>query len=279
MSNTEEFVRKFSEVSPFPQVVAQLTNLINDSSSTMKQFEDVIQMDPVLVVRVLKLVNSSTFSLIQQVDSISRAIAFLGMQNLHNLAVTESLHSMFGEDKGRTGRFSRKQLWLHSATTALTSKLVAERIFGQKGDEPYLCAILHDIGIIIELQNAPSEFYRICEKWSDDIPFTELEQSVFKTDHTQTGHLITKQWNMPTEVSKTILNHHNDKDKIEPNSLTGILQISEYLVAQIGYTMMRDYKPQISPYLISHIEDNIDEYEVFLEDLPEELEVIQQMYP
>ena len=279
MPSAEEFVKKFSEVSPFPRVVAQLTNLINDADSTVKQFEDIIQMDPVLVVRVLKLVNSSAFSLMQQVDSIGRAIAFLGIRNLHNLAVTESLHGMFGEDSKSGSNFSRKQLWLHSATTALTSKLVAERIFGQKGDEAYLCAILHDIGIIVEAQVSPNEFYHICEECSEEASFTELEQKVFKTDHRETGYLITKQWNMPPEVPETILAHHNDKDKIAPNSLVGIVQISEYLVAQLGYTMLANGKPHISPYLTSHIQENMDEYEVLLEDLPEELEIIQQMYP
>lgn len=279
MPTAEEFVEKFSEVNTFPHVVAQLTNLINDADSTMKQFEDVIQMDPVLVVRVLKLVNSSAFSLMQKVDSIGRAIAFLGMRNLHNLAVTDSLHGMFGDDNEEGHIFSRKQLWLHSAATALTSKMVAERIFGKKGDEAYLCAILHDIGIIVEAQVAPHEFNHICEICEEDSLFSTLEQDAFKTNHSQIGHLITKHWNMPPEVSETILAHHNYKEKIEPSSLTGIVQISEYLVGQLGYTMIPNNNAHISSFLTEHIENNIDEYEVLLEDLPEELEVIQQMYP
>ncbi len=279
MSTAEEFVEKFSEVTTFPHVVAQLTNLINDSGSTMKQFEDVIQMDPILVVRVLKLVNSSAFSLMQKVDSIARAIAFLGMRNLHNLAVTDSLHGMFGEDSGPATSFSRKQLWLHSAATALTSKTVAERIFGKKGDEAYLCAILHDIGIIVEAQVFPNEFFHICEQCEEETQFTSLEQKAFQTNHSEIGYHITRHWNMPTEVSETILAHHNYTDELEPSSLAGILQISEYLVSQLGYTMLPNNNAHISPYLTDHIERNIDEYEVLLEDLPEELEAIQQMYP
>lgn len=278
MPTAEEFVEKFSEVTTFPHVVTQLTNLINDSNSTMKQFEDVIQMDPILVVRVLKLVNSSAFSLMQKVDSIARAIAFLGMRNLHNLAVTDSLHGMFGEDTDSTASFSRKRLWLHCAATALTSKTVAERIFGKKGDEAYLCAILHDIGIIVEAQVFPDEFFHICKQCKEDSTFTDLEQQAFNTNHSEIGYHITKQWNMPDEVSETILAHHNYTDELEPSSLAGILQISEYLVAQLGYTMLSNNNAQISPYLTDHIEKNLGEYEVLLEDLPEELEAIQQMY-
>lgn len=279
MATAEELVEEFSEVTTFPHIVAQLTDLINDSSSTMKQFEDIIQMDPILVIRVLKLVNSSAFSLMQKVDSIARAIAFLGMRNLHNLAVTDSLHGMFGEDTDPATSFSRKQLWLHSAATALTSKTVAERIFGKKGDEAYLCAILHDIGIIVEAQVYPNEFFHICEQCKEDTEFTELEQKAFQTNHSEIGYHITKHWNMPDEVSETILAHHNYTDEIEPSSLAGIMQISEYLVAQLGYTMLPNTNAHISPYLTDHIESNLDEYEVLLEDLPEALEAIQQMHP
>lgn len=278
MSATKEFVDQFSKVATFPHVVAQLTQLINDQRSTMQEFEKIIQMDPILVVRVLKLVNSSAFSLVQKVDSISRAIAFLGMKNLHNIAITDTLHGMFGEDEAIHDNFSRKHLWLHSAATAVTSKMVAERIFGQRGDEAYLSAILHNIGIIIEAQIRPDEFLAICKACKGDTLLTELEQKTFHTDHSQVGYLITQEWNMPKAVSKAILAHHELTENISPSSLPGILQISEYLIGQLNYTVLPETPTRISPSLLAHIQENADEYEVLLEDLPEELELIQQIY-
>ena len=279
MSATTEFVDDFSKVATFPSVVAQLTQLINDQNSTMKQFEDIIQMDPILVVRVLKLVNSSAFSLMQKVDSISRAIAFLGMRNLHNLAVTDTLHGMFGEDSEEHDNFSRKHLWLHSAATALTSKLVAERIFGERGDEVYLSAILHNIGIIIEAQVRPEEFLRICKACKGEMFLVDLEQQTFQTNHSKIGYLITKQWNMPLAVSEAILAHHNHTEEVAPSSLAGIIQISEYLIGHLNYTVLPNTPTIIAPNLMAHIQENADEYEVFLEDLPEELEALESMYP
>lgn len=98
----------------------------------MKDFEEVIKMDPILVSRLLRLVNSPYHGLIQTVDSIGRAVAFLGTKNLHNLIVTDALKNFFA-GPGPDSIFSKKKLWIHSAAVSICSKMVAERIFGING--------------------------------------------------------------------------------------------------------------------------------------------------
>ncbi len=51
MSNAHEFIEKFTDIHPLPHIVTTISRLIADNSSTMKDFEDVIKMDPVLVTR------------------------------------------------------------------------------------------------------------------------------------------------------------------------------------------------------------------------------------
>ena len=95
MSTAKNFIEKFADIHPLPHVITTVTRLINDPESTMKDFEEVIKMDPVLVSRLLRLVNSPYYGLVQTVDSIGRAVAFLGMKNLHNLVVTDALKKYF----------------------------------------------------------------------------------------------------------------------------------------------------------------------------------------
>lgn len=97
MSTAKIFIRRFKDIHTLPYVVTSLSRLIADENSTMKDFADVIKMDPVLVVRLLRLVNSPFYGLTKQVDSIGRAVAYLGMKNLHNLAITDALKSIFKE--------------------------------------------------------------------------------------------------------------------------------------------------------------------------------------
>ena len=106
--SAQNLIDKFSASQTLPHVITRLSSLMADSDSTMKDFEDVIKMDPILVARLLKLVNSPYFGLLHRVDSIARAIAYLGMKNLHAIAVTQALKTIF-TDKKETTILSRTQ--------------------------------------------------------------------------------------------------------------------------------------------------------------------------
>ncbi len=58
MTTAKKIIARFSDIQTLPHVVTRLSKLLADSNSTMRDFEEVIKMDPVLVARLLRLVNS-----------------------------------------------------------------------------------------------------------------------------------------------------------------------------------------------------------------------------
>jgi HD-like signal output (HDOD) protein len=278
MSGTaQKFIEKFADIHPLPHIVTTISRLIADNESTMKDFEEVIKMDPVLVSRLLRLVNSPFYGLTQTVDSIGRAVAYLGMKNLHNLIVADALKRIFVA-KETKGVFSKKRLWLHSAAVSLCSKMVAERIFGINGDDAFLCGILHDFGLLVEEQVEKQAFHRICAACQSTTDLIDLEQQTFATDHCEIGYLMTLGWNMPVTIQAAIRDHHLMADTLVPSSLTGIVQISEYIAGQLDHTTLPNVTTQISPPLLEHLQSNVDEYNVLIDDLPEEMAKAQAIY-
>jgi len=277
MSTAQQFLDQFADIHPFPNVVMAVNRLINDSESTMKDFENVIKVDPVLVTRLLRLVNSPFYGLTQAVDSIGRAVAFLGMKNLHNLVVIDALQNVFVAPHRKT-LFSKKKLWLHSAAVSMSSKMIAERIFGINGDDALLCGILHDFGLLIEEQIQPDNFEKICESCTSSGKLIELENAALGTNHCELGYIMSRDWNMSVSVQEAIRDHHLIADDIKPDSLAGIIQISEYITGQLEHTTLPDIKVDISPPLLQHLKDNIDDYKVLTEDFPEEMEKANSIY-
>lgn len=277
MTTTAEYIGKFNDTKTLPHVVTRLSRLIADPDSTVKDFESVIKMDPILVVRLLKLVNSPFFGLAQQVDSIGRAVTFIGMRNLHSLAVTDALKGIFKEKK-ETGVFSKKKLWLHCAAVSICAKMLAERIFGINGDDAYLCGILHDFGLIVEEQVNRSDFLAACKECGAEDSLPELERKYLGTDHCEIGYQMTKNWDMSVSILHAIRDHHKYDIDIEPSSLTGIIQLAEYITAQLHYTALKGVYSKLAPSLKSHIEENIDEYRILIDDLPEEIKKAQDVY-
>lgn len=237
MSAATNFIEIFADIHPLPHVVTTVTRLINDPDSTMKDFEEVIKMVPILVSRLLRLVNSPYYGLVQTVDLTGRAVAFLGMKNLHNLVVTDALKNIFvGPEIDSI--FSKKKLWVHCAAVSICSKMVAERIFGINGDNAFLCGILHDFGLLVEEQVRQEDFHRICSSCKSTNSLLEMEQQSFATDHCEICYLLTLDWNMPVTIQKPIRDHHLISDDIKPSSLTGIIQISEYITGHLGLSTL-----------------------------------------
>ena len=276
MSSSQEFIDKFSNIKTLPHVVTKLSKMIGDSNATMKDFEDVIKMDPTLVVRLLRLVNSPFYGLTQHIDSISRAVAFIGMKNLHNMAVTDALKNIFSEQE-TSSTFSRNKLWLHCAAVSICAKMLAERIFGINGDDAYLCGILHDFGLIVEEQVAGQDFIKVCESCRPEDSLPEVERRILGTDHCEIGFMMTKEWDMPETIQIAIRDHHNE-DGGEPDCLTSIIQIAEYITGRMGYTALPDISQKLPDNLATHIQDNIEEYQVLIDDLPEEMSKAQDIY-
>ena len=279
MTTARTLIEKFKKIKTLPHIVTRLVQLVNDEDSTLRDFEEVIRMDPALVARLLTLVNSSYFGLGRKVDSISRAVALLGMKNLHNIAVTDAIKGMLRSNCGTT-EFSPQQLWLHSAASSICCKMIAERIFTINGDDAYLCGILHDIGLIVEMETEEEKFLKLIEQLVIDGPsIIELERTIFNTDHCQIGYILAKEWCIPDPIADAIRDHHQDNGAINPYSPTGILQMSEYIIQQLGFSAIKDGLPfGLAPSLATHIQSNVEEYKVLAEDLPEELEKTKEMY-
>jgi putative nucleotidyltransferase with HDIG domain len=277
MLTAEQFGNKFTKGQTLPYVVTELSRLIADDNATMKDFEDIIKMDPTLVARLLRLVNSAFYGLSQPVSSIGRAVAFLGMRNLRSMAVTDALQHIFKE-QGSTGIFSRKRLWLHCAVVSTCSKILAERIFGINGDDAYLCGILHDFGKIIEEQIARDEFIAACEACKPTDSLIEHEQHFLGTDHCEIGYLLSQDWGMPPPIQEAIRDHHTLAEDADPSSLTSILQIAQYITGQLGYSSLPNIASPLSPPLVLHLQNNMNEYKVLIDDLPDEIAKAQEIY-
>jgi HD-like signal output (HDOD) protein len=277
MFTAEQFIEKFKEVKTLPYVVTELSRMIADDRTTIKDVEDVIKMDPTLVARLLCLVNSAFYGLSQPITSIGRAVAFLGIRNLRSMAVTEALRNIFKEQH-HTGIFSRKRLWLHCAVVGICSKLIAERIFGINGDDAYLCGILHDFGKIVEEQMARDDFLAVCEACGADNSLIDHERHLLGTDHCEIGHLLSRDWGMPIAIQNAIRDHHTLSDEAIPGSLTGILQIAQYIAGQMGYSSLPEVTSPLSSPLALHLQENMAEYQVLIDDLPEEIAKAQELY-
>jgi len=274
MPSDRVIISKFTKIKTLPNIAIHLIKLISSGNTTIRDLESVIRLDATLVIRLMRLVNSPFYALREKVDSISGAVTYIGMDGLRNLIVVEALKDIFGKDSDGDV-FSRTQLWMHSAVVATSCKMISERLFQVEGENAFLSGILHDIGIVVESQVVLDLFLQTCNSCDPDArSFTKYENKIIGTNHCDVGCLLACDWRLPLEVQHGIKHHHRLATDVSPSSLTGIIQISEYLVTRLSsdYAAIPNMTVALPQSLLAHIRDNIRDYKILIRDLPEEIE-------
>ena len=278
MHSAQQLLRKFTSLKTLPHVAIRLSTLLFEEKTHIQEFEEVIKLDPVLVSRILRVANSAFFGLREKVTSISRALVFLGTKNLRNMVATEAIKDIIS-CKTEGDAFSRKSLWLHCAAVGILAQMISERVFGRRGEDVYLCGILHDIGLIIEDQTAPELFALTCKSLAGaSKPLIEIEQEIIGTDHCAVGFLLSEDWKLNEDVRKGIRDHHLISEELQPNSMTGLIQLAEFLACKLNYPALPSVKGGLSPSLVRYVKENSEEFKVLLREIPGQMAAAKELY-
>jgi HD-like signal output (HDOD) protein len=278
MYTAEKLVRKFTDTKTLPHVALKVGELVRNENSTMQDFEETIALDPVLVTRLLRLVNSPFFGLANRVEKISKAVVFVGMKNLRNLVAVDAIRDLFTETDPKQG-FSRRGLWLHSATIATLTDMIGKRIFGDAREDLFLAGIVHDIGLIAEDQVAGDLLRKACAIYTPGVKsLIQSENEVIGTDHSKVGALLAKEWNMPDDVLKAIKGHHDYEKPVVVGSVTSILQLAEYIAGKMKFSVVQGKADPLPPYLVKHVKGMMSNYKIIVRDLPGEMAKAKDLY-
>jgi putative nucleotidyltransferase with HDIG domain len=278
MPTAAQLLQEFTDTKTLPHVALRLSKLLSQEGSRIQEFDALIKMDPVLVTRLLRMVNSPYYGLSEKITSISRAIVFIGMKNLRNLVVLDGLKDLIPEDT-QNGVFSRKQLWLHCVAVSVCSQMIAERIFGQRGEDAFLCGILHDVGMIVEDQTAPDLFMKTCTAVGETAKgLPQVEKEMIGTDHCEIGALLAKEWKMPEEIKEGIRRHHGVDESVAPSTMTGILQLAEFMAGKLGHPALKGIQGKVSASLAEHVRENLPEYQLLAKEIPSRMAMARSLY-
>jgi putative nucleotidyltransferase with HDIG domain len=211
-----------------PSLAFDLMSYTIDDDISVKEIANLISKDPALAAQILKVANSSFYSLNRKIGSLEKAIILLGLREIKNLTFTLSVIRLF--PKKTAFCFDKIAFLRHSIITARTTEILTKYLNLNFDVSPFVAGLLHDIGKIFLDQNFHNEFNQAIEEAKKyDKNLFEIEEQIFGTDHSYIGGYIANTWNFPEELTNAIQFHHhidkNNKDFI----LACILNISDLL--------------------------------------------------
>lgn len=219
----------------FPKSVHKILTLTRDVACAPKDLVHVIEKDPVVTVKVLRVVNSAYYGLSRQITSIDQAVVFLGFNAIKNLALSIAAIGML-PDSPMAG-FDGQRYLFHSLTCASMARQLAQRLPQADPQDCFIAGLLHDFGKVVVAQFMPVEFRRSVELslWRD-ISLHEALQEVVGVDHAAIGAMLACKWHFADDLVQTIahLHHPEQYDTDMMACVCAGNQVSKYMGYDFG---------------------------------------------
>ncbi|MFW5443127.1 MAG: HDOD domain-containing protein [Methylococcaceae bacterium] len=233
--HSEELIAFVKTMPAFPKSVQKVVQLTSDINTSAKDIVQVIESDPVMTIKILKVINSSFYGLPHKTTSIQRAVVHIGLNTIKNLALTVAAIGVLNPKN--KANFNTQQFLLHSLTTAALCRKLAERLDVSHAEcsDFFVAGLLHDFGKIVFAEFDPDNFKKALEKSAQDnisLHITEIE--FMGMNHAQAGKLLVEKWELDQSLISAIDHHHNDQhDNILKDCVFVANQISKKM--QFGF--------------------------------------------
>lgn len=219
---------------PMPLIATRMVELINSPRSSADEMARVISGDPAISARVLKIANSSFYSMARQVNTLSTAIVILGERTLKNLVMAASLRGMnatFGEIE--------QVLWEDSMTCAIGARFLSRSLRQGDPEEAFIAGLFRHIGRVVFNNQDPTSYAGILKQHRRCGPeLMAVEENAFGIDHAALGAAVLEQWQLSEVLSLVALHHHDEKldaiDNSEARALAGVVNIASEFPVMLG---------------------------------------------
>jgi len=199
-----------SKMPSLPVAWSKIQEISRNPKATPADLNQVISLDPVLMGRVMKLINSAYYGLNNQITSLVRAIIMLGINTIKNLALSTAVLGGLS-NKANFQALNNEGFWRHSLCVGVAAKQIAikRRKDPKQLEEYFVSGLLHDIGKI-PLNNKLSAEYVQALSLTDKehLPLYLTEERAMEVNHCEVGRLIVKNWNLGPAMEDVVFFHH-----------------------------------------------------------------------
>lgn len=165
---------------------------------SVSEFANIVLKDYALTLKVLKLVNSVSYSQFDEVTTISRAIVLLGFENIKNIAVTLMLFDYFQKNSSNAEHIDTKVKSFYSAI--LAQKISHERSSDNE-EEVFICSLFHSLGkmlVTFALSEKIEEIKLVSRE--KGILEDEAALSVLGARYEEVGMAMASHWHFPDKI-------------------------------------------------------------------------------
>jgi HD-like signal output (HDOD) protein len=202
-------IARIGDLPAIPGVVTRVMELTSDPNVAVSDVTRVIEKDPALAAKLLKVSNSSYYGMRQVVGTLKLALVILGVREVRNIVLGVSVLDTL-RDGTTEILLSDHGLWRHSILVAgIAKKLGTHAQLSMQGED-FIAGLLHDIGKLVLWRHLNAEYrelYLRARRGSE--PLHLMERDALGFDHADVAAALASAWNLPESLRSALLNHHD----------------------------------------------------------------------
>jgi len=179
-----------------PDVAVRVVGSGMKKSADAHTLTDIISRDASLTMYVLRIAASAAKRPVKRIVSLQHALAWLGIDEVANIAFTLALQGKMLDVKGHQRKARR--LWRHSLASALWARQLAHMLCRDMG-VCYLCGLLHNIGKGVTL----GAVHEVAQRERITLSADDYDRLV-ETFHHDIGVQVVNSWSLPEPVPSII---------------------------------------------------------------------------
>ena len=240
--NFEKLLKQPNTLPSAPKVVRKLIDTFNQEEVDLMYAASVIEDDPVLTAKLLKMANSAFFGLTRNVSNAKDAINVMGLIKVRALVIGASLSEGFH----CVASVNLNQFWRYSINSANLSRYIALPI---KIDEntAFTAGMVHGIGELMMHAAMPEAMLGLNSKVKVlDISRARAEQRLFGYSYAEVGAALADEWRFPVKMVNAIRYQTAPFDNTLYEPIAGVIHIASWRAR--GQEMALDAEGLTSSY-------------------------------
>jgi len=212
----DRLVGKTDSLPTLPGIAIKLLQAVQKKEPNISEIGKILSNDVALTAKILKLVNSSFYSLSSRITTVDHAIKLLGLNTVKNLALSFSLITGFQKKGVRTINYI--QFWKDSLLGAIAAKLLANKIDPNSAEDAFFMGLLQDIGSLALACCMPEQYGVVLSEANNQVArYHQAENQHLGLNHMEVGEYLAKSWGLP-ETFYIPIGHHHDPQTLSDNN-------------------------------------------------------------
>jgi HD-like signal output (HDOD) protein len=203
MHLAQELVASQDHLATLPDLYYKIRRALSNPELSVSELADLIANDPSLAATLLHIANSAFYGFPRKIETLSRAISLIGMEQVGEIVLAGTLAAAF---QGiRPQRMDMARFWRGSIRHALLCREFARQQGDRDAERSFIIGLLADMGHLLMYQTVPDLMGIVL-----DMPATDLlevaaqERCIIGCDYSEVGAALAAAWQLPPSIGTVL---------------------------------------------------------------------------